>query len=144
MTEPDNSRPPMQYDLSVCAACGKPATAWQDDYNRNAVGWCGGATCQGTINGTGSVDVDEVASYVDVTFAARGWLRYHEDTLFYDTHGRDLDYDKHPYEVLLKDGSRRVCWPNAGVFVCLKDGKTRIEFNQVQAVRPGPYPWDEE
>ena len=60
MTEPDNSRPPMQYDLSVCAACGKPAVAWQDDYNRNAVGWCGGADCQVTLNGMGSVNVDEV------------------------------------------------------------------------------------
>lgn len=71
MTEPDNSRPPMQYDLSVCAACGKPAVAWQDDYNRNAVGWCGGADCQVTLNGMGSVNVDEVTSSVDVTFAAR-------------------------------------------------------------------------
>lgn len=79
---------------------------------------------------------------LDVTFTDEIWdAGYDPNHPWTITDGQDLDYEKHPYEVRTKTGSVYVCWPNAGHFYNL-DGHNTIEFEDVVAVRPGPYPWE--
>lgn len=39
--EPDNSRPVMTEDISVCAVCGRPARGWAETRARDVFGACG-------------------------------------------------------------------------------------------------------
>lgn len=48
----------------------------------------------------------------------------------------DGSYEKHFYDILLKDGSTLLkCWPNAGTFHEVKTGKV-IKVEEVTHVRP--------
>ena len=56
----------------------------------------------------------------------------------------DYDYDKAPYEVLMRDGSAVQCWPNAGLMNAL-DGSGRMwgpdEHVLVRRCERLTYPW---